>query len=170
MNNIKSALVSFILNFSLFFVFFLFHYSGVYTINILGATPIIPLALLISVCMFQSELTASIIGMVLGIFMDAVANHSSFFYTVTFFIVGFAVSFIVHFFFNKNIRSALALGFIFSVFIYVVRWAFIHIGTDGIVSSIDYLLRYALPSAILTSVFVIPFYLLQNKLNKINSF
>ena len=166
MNNIKSHLVNLVVNLSLFAVLFIFHYSGLFTIDILGAKPIIPLSLLVAVCMFRSELSASLIGMILGFFMDSTSNHSSCFYTISFFLIGFSVAFTVHFFFNKNIRAALALSFIAGVLIFIARWAFIHINIDGIVSSIDYLLRYALPSAVFTSLFVIPFYYIQKHLNK----
>ena len=51
MNNIKSHLVNLVVNLSLFAVLFIFHYSGLFTIDILGAKPIIPLSLLVAVCM-----------------------------------------------------------------------------------------------------------------------
>lgn len=158
--------IIFTVNLVLFGIFFIFHYSELFSIKILGASPILPLSLLVAVSMFSSEITASLSGLVLGFFMDSASSGSSLFYTITFFIVGFTVSFIVHFFFNKNIRSALALALIFSVFIFVCRWLFLYIPTEGWISSIEYLLRNAMPSAVYTAICIIPFYFIERRLSK----
>ncbi len=165
MNNKYTKLIIFTVNLILFGIFFVLHYSELFSIKILGASPILPLSLLVAVSMFSSEITASLTGLILGFFMDSSSSASSFFYTITFLMVGFAVSFIVHFFFNKNIRSALALALMACVFIFICRWAFLYIPTEGLVSSIEYLLRNAMPSAVYTTVCIVPFYFIERKLN-----
>lgn len=171
MNNKLYRFIAIITNLLLFGLFFIHHYSGFINISIAGVSPIIPIALLVCVAMFSSELTASLTGLLLGFFMDSSSSGSSCLYTITLFIVGFSVSFIIHFFFNKNIQAAVALGAMSCSFVFICRWFFLHALAYGISESIGYLMFSALPCALYTTVFVIPFFFIERSLTKnINSF
>lgn len=152
------------LNFLLFFMLYIMHYCGIFNIAIIGANPLSPLALLVAVCMFCSEGTAAFAGFTIGIFMDAVSADSSFLYTATFLICGVGTSLIVHYYFNNNIRSAIALCLISCVFVFLARWLCFYCFGKSLTESLEYLLRFALPSVIYTAIFIIPFYYLERRI------
>lgn len=164
MNKPKSAVVPNIINFFLFALIFICRYSGLLSLKIYGIAPLTPLALLVAVSMFSGEWTAAFAGLITGIFMDSVSSNSSVLYTVTMFITALSVSLIIHYYFNNNIRSAIALCAIFCAFVFLARWIFFFcIGTTT-AESLGYLMRIALPSALYTLVFIIPFYYLERRL------
>ena len=114
--------------------------------------------------MFNEEWVSAFTGLAVGIFMDSSSSKFSIFHTVIFMFIGLAVSFTVHYLFNNNFRSAIALSLLASLFYFVARWIFFH-AIGGVASdSIYYLMQYAFPSAIYTALFIIPFYFLQKKL------
>ena len=69
MTNRKNIFLLRLINTLLFFALFFIQYNGVFTISIASANPMLPLALLVTVCMFSSELTSAISGLLLGIFV-----------------------------------------------------------------------------------------------------
>lgn len=169
--NKPSRILPTALNFLLFALLYILHYCGVFSIKIIGANPLSPLALLVATCMFCSEGTAAFAGLLLGIFMDAVSADSSFLYTLTFFICAVAVSLTVHYLFNNNIRSAIMLCVICCVFVYLARWLCFYCFGKNLSESIEYLLHYALPSVIYTALFIIPFYFLERRIcRKLNQY
>ena len=166
MNKLRSHLLPLSVNLALFFILYIAHYSGIFSIKIMNANPLTPLALLVAVCMFSKETTAAFTGLTLGIFMDAVSSDSSVIYTVTLFIAALAVALTVHYYFNNNIRSAITLCILACVFVFLVRWFFFHALQSSLDTSLKHLLYYVIPSIIYTSVFVIPFYYLEQLLHR----
>lgn len=159
------------LNILIFALLYILHYCGIFNIRIIGANPLSPLALLVAACMFCSEGTAAFAGLTLGVFMDAVSSDSSFLYTATFLICGVGTSLITHYYFNNNIRSAVALCIISCVFVFLARWVFFYCFGKSLNESLDYLLHFALPSVIYTAIFIIPFYYLERRIcRKLNQY
>lgn len=156
-----------LVNILLFSVLFLLHYSGIFTLQIFHANPIVLIPCLVAFSMFSEEWVAAFTGMIVGIFMDSVASGSYGFNTILFMLLGVATSFTVHYLFNSNIRSAIMLSLCASLIYFLTRWLVFHTIGDSISNSIFYLLRFGLPSVIYTNLFIVPLFYLQRKFYKI---
>lgn len=158
-----------LLNFLLFCLLFLLHYSGIFTIRFLHATPLLLLPYLVAFSMFCEEIAAAFAGLATGIFMDSVTSGSSCFHTVVFLLIGLFVSFTVHFLFNNNIRSAVLLSLLATLVYYLLRWLIFYTIGQTVADSLRYLLQFALPSVIYTNLFIIPFYYLHRRFFRIRT-
>lgn len=145
----------------LIFIVLLFHGTNTFDFTVLGAVPMIPLALLVAISIFTNELSASLLGLLFGAVCDSVSTGGSFYHTVIFFCLALAVSFTAHYLFNNNIRSALLLCFLSGCIYYFFRWLLYYAFTNPIEGRLPYLLSVGLPSVIYTTIFVIPFYYLE---------
>lgn len=150
---------------ALFFFFLLvIQYNGVFTIKIANANPMLPIALLVCTCMFSSELTAAISGLLVGIFIDGIAATPPGFNSILLFLLGLAVSLVVRHLFNNNVFSAVALC-VLSTFIYfLLRWIFCFAFWASLNENLTYLLQTVFPSILYTAVFSVPFYYLEKAL------
>lgn len=162
----KSGVELFFINFALFALLLLLHTVGDSVIKIAGATPILTLSALIAFSMFASEWTSSFTGLVLGIFADSVSANGSLFNTVCYLLIALFVSVILHFLFNNNLRSSIAVGLIGSVFFFTLKWLIFFALSPNVQNSLPYLLYTALPSALYTAIAVVPFYYLERYLFK----
>ncbi len=162
----KNTFRYFLINFLIFFILMLFHFSGNISLKIALAEPIPYISLLIAVSMFSSETAAAFSGLVLGFFADSVSAQSSVFNTVCLFLIALAVSVLMHFTFNNNIFSALALGVSGNIFYFLLNWLFFHCFNSGSENISYYLFRIGIPSAIYTAVFIVPFYYFERMLYK----
>ncbi|MBR4909959.1 MAG: hypothetical protein IKZ47_01385 [Clostridia bacterium] len=165
----RKALLIALLNAAIFFILLLFHYSGA-SIKIAGANPISALALLVAVIMFSSELTGVCAGILTGIVMDGVAATPAGFNTVVLMLLSFAAAILSHYIFNRNVQSAATLCLLFTVVYYIARWLVTFAFAGDLEGGFNYLIVTAAPSAVYTTLFIIPFYYLQKYLfSKINS-
>lgn len=163
MTNRKYVFVLRLIN-TLFFIALLFvQYNGIFTLRIARVNPMLPLALLVVICMFCSETTAAISGLLVGIFVDTVASTPQGFNAITFMVLGLAASLIVRHLFNNNIFSAAALCALCSTAYYLLRWAFGIAFGATFTENLTYLMQIVLPSVLYTSVFAIPFYFIERK-------
>lgn len=153
-------------HFAIFFLLILLHFS-VSTFHFHYATTVLWLAYFVAFAMFCEELSATVCGFVIGFFVDAVSSAGSVYHTFFLGILGLAVSLLVHYWLNQNIRTALVLSFFSVMLYYFFRWLFFHAIGGVSTDSLLYLLKYAFPSVLLTSVFIIPFYYLNRKLHRI---
>lgn len=147
-------------------VVILLQYTPLLSIKIANAAPMLPLSFVIAVSMFCSELSASVMGMTVGIFTDTSSSTSFGFNSIVFFVIAFLTSFLVHYLFNNNFRSATALGILLSALYFILRWLFFFSIGHSINDSFIYLFQYALPSVIYTAVITLIFYLLEKSLFK----
>ena len=53
MNKLRSHLLPLSVNLALFYILYIAHYSGVFSIKIMNANPLTPLALLVAVCILE---------------------------------------------------------------------------------------------------------------------
>lgn len=136
-------------------------FTGKPLLSVLGADPLLILSFCIAMSMFCSELTSAISGLIIGIFVDSASSGPAFFNTFFFMLICLAVSLTVHYYFNNNIRAAMALILICSILYFGIKWVFGHAFNGVINDSLQILLKNALPSALFTSVFIIPFYYLE---------
>ena len=157
----KKILTLRLINTLFFAVAVLFQYNGVFKINILTANPMLLLALLVACCMFSSELTAALTGLAVGIFIDSVSSTPAGFNAILLMITALAVCLISKHLFNNNIFAAFTLCLLCSAFYYFMRWIFCIALWQSFAENLTYLMRYALPSAVYTAVFIIPLYFLE---------
>lgn len=148
----------FIANVLIFFFVIFFHTSEVFNIGIKNATPLLLLPLLTAFSFFSGVGTAAVAGFVSGAFMDSVASHTHCFNTVVLMLVGVFVSLAADNLFNKNISAAAVLSLIASAVYYLLMWLFFHGIGNTVRDSLTYLLSYALPSAVYSALFIVPFY------------
>ena len=149
----------------LIFAFLLLtHYTGPARLAVAGALPLLVLPMLCAFSMFHDEMVSAFTGLTIGILMDSVAARSVCFNAIMMFLISLAVSLITRLLFNNNIRAALALGIIGSLFYFLVRWAVFFAFYETAAGNMTYLTRFALPSAIYTAAFLVPFYYLQRLL------
>ncbi len=151
------------INLFLFVVLLLFQYNSGISIKIAGANPLLPLALLFAVSMFVGELSAALIGLAVGVYMDGITATPVGFNAIILFLLALLVSLTVKYLFNNNIRSAIAVCLIATGIYFAFRWL-LGFAFSGIDISLGYLTQFALPSTLYTSAFMIPFYYLEKYL------
>lgn len=154
------------INTVLFIVLVYIQYNATFSLKISQANPMLPLALLVAICIFSSELTGALSGLVVGIFIDATAATPQGFNAITFMVIGLCATLIIKHLFNNNIFSAIALCLICSAFYFVLRWIFCYAGSVSLTENLTYLMQSALPSVLYTSIFIIPLYYLERLLYK----
>lgn len=141
-------------------ILYLLHYTDLIHISVFGAKPMILLPFLVAYAMHRDELNAAVAGLLTGFFADGAASGTSFLHTFFFFIICFAIALSLHYLFNNNLKTAVMLSVTSAIFYYFLRWI-CFFAFSGAENSIDYLMQYALPSVIYTSLFIVPFYFLQ---------
>ena len=158
MKSRKNIFVLRLINAILFAVLIYIQYSSVFTLKIASANPLLPITLLISICMFCSELTATISGLIVGIFMDTVAATPQGFNAVVLMLLGLAASLIVRHLFNNNILSAISLCALCAAAYFIIRWIFCFAFSATLTENLTYLMQTVFPSVLYTCVFAVPFY------------
>ena len=150
---------------AVFFTVILFHTSEIIDISIKNATPMLLLPLITAYSFFAplgNSIAASLIS---GALIDSVTMGSYCFNTIVLFLIAVAVNLIANTLFNKNIFSAATLSLLNCGGYYLLRWVSFHFFGQTMEDSLIYLMSYALPSAIYSAVFIIPFYYLYKFLN-----
>lgn len=155
-----------LINALVFIVLFYIQYNGIFSIKIAQANPLLCIAFLVIMCMFCSELTSTITGLVLGIFIDTVTATPPGFNALLLMVLGLAVSLIVKHLFNNNIFSAIALCTMCATIYYLLRWLLHFAFVSSVAENLTYLLQIALPSVLYTAIFAVPFYYFQKALHK----
>ncbi len=153
-----------IINAILFAVLIYVQYSSVFTLKIASANPLLPIALLVPICMFCSEITAAISGLIVGIFMDAVAATPQGFNAIVLMFLGLAAALIVRHLFNNNILSSIALCALCATVYFILRWILCFAFSATFTENLTYLMQTAFPSVLYTCVFAVPLYYLEKAL------
>lgn len=158
-----------ILSFLIFFIVFLLHYSADIDISIKNASPLAVLPLLCAYSMFAQPSAAAAAGLVLGIAMDGVSMGTYCFNAIILMLSAALVSALAANLLNKNIRSAVLLSVLVSLFYYFMRWLVFYAFAEGTRGNLTYLLSFAFPSALYTAAFIFPFYFIYRYLNKLKN-
>ncbi len=153
-----------LINTLLFAVLIFIQYNGAFSLKIMQANPMLPLALLVTVCMFCSDITAAISGLLIGIFMDTAAATPQGFNAITLLILGLATALIVRHLFNNNILSAIALCVLCASVYFLLRFIFCLAFSASLTENLTYLMQTAFPSVLYTAIFSVPFYYLERTL------
>ncbi len=157
----------FFANVLIFTAIILFDTSELADISIKTATPMLVIPLLCGYAFFANTWNCLIAGVITGAFIDSVSQGAYCFNTVALMILAVSVSLASNNLFNKNIRAAVVLTLLISSVYYIFLWLFFYLSRYDIQSSIGYLLKYAFPSAVYTTVFIFPFYYIYRKFNEI---
>lgn len=165
----KKHTLIFTLNILIFFIIILLRYTNSSPLRFFDATPLLILPLLTAFSLFHSPISCAITGLFAGIFMDAVASGSYCFNAIMLLCIGTFVSVASNNLFNKNVPSSVVLSLITSGIYFIFQWIVFHARIENINDSLIYLLNYALPSAVVSAVFIFPFYFLYKYFHKITS-
>ncbi len=165
----KRVYLLYIINFLIFAILFLVNTSFEGALQIRKATPLLLLPFLTAFAVNNEELTSFTAGLLIGICLDAVTIGSFCFNAITLSLIGVATSFTAKYLFNKNIRATIVLALFGALIYFVFNWLFKFAFVSGVQDSIIYLLDYAIPSAIYSTVFVIPAFYLQRMLQKLKT-
>ena len=170
-NNMNKKKHPFIFTFNvlIFFILILLHYTDKIGININGVSPILVLPLLTAFSIFHSPLTSAITGMLAGVVMDTCAIGSQCFNAIILLCLGAGISVTSNILFNKNVLSATVLSLITAFIYHISQWLVFQSFGKSVANSITYLLKYAMPSALIAAAFIFPFYYLYKYFNKISS-
>ncbi len=152
------------INAIIIFAVFLLRFSGIATLQIGEAVPIILIPIVISVSMFYGENAGLISALFAGLLMDSVASDTSCFNTL-FFVLGATVCGVMaNRFLNRNLKAAICLSIGLSFIYYFLKYLIFFV-FNGISVNYDYFVLNLIPSAVYTALWIIPFYFLQKKLS-----
>ena len=157
----------FIANVFIFTFVILFDTSELADISIKTATPMLVLPLLSAYAFFASTQHCIVVGAITGAFIDSVSYGAYSFNTIVLLLLTVAVSLLSNNLFNKNIRAAVVLTFLISAVYFIFLWLFFYTVAGDMKSSLGYLLKYAIPSAVYSTAFILPFYYIYRKFNNI---
>ena len=149
------------INAILFLVAISLQYNNIFSLKILTANPMLSLSLLVGIAMFSSEFTATITGLVVGIFIDGVSSTVPGFHAICFLLLALGAALTVRHLFNNNVFSAVALCLIGSSIYYILRWALCIASHLSLNENLTYLMQTAFGSVLYTCAFVIPIYFLE---------
>ena len=158
-----------IITFLLFFFSFIIHYTDIIDIGIKNAEPLIILPLLTAFSIFNGVGVSAAVGLTVGIFMDSSASGAVCFNAAVLMISAAMISVLSERLFNRNIRSAVLLCLLTSLFYFLLRWICFYAFGVSHEDSLTYLLSYAFPSVLYTAVFIFPFYFLYKYFNKLTN-
>lgn len=133
------------------------HYSTLFSIKIGTASPLIIIPFLIIVSYYSGMWRGVIFAFAYGIYMDSVAADTLCFNTLALGLIFCVCGVLITYFFNRNISAALLLSLGAALAYFVLKWLFFFVFTATEGHHI-YLFRYAVPSAIYSAVFALPFY------------
>ncbi len=166
MRSTKSIFMLRFINTLIYIALIFIQYNGVFSLKIVTANPMLPISLFVAVCMFCSELSAGISGLIIGVFMDSVAATPPGFNAIVLLLLGLAISLVIRHLFNNNIWSAITLSVLSTGIYFLLRWAFCFAFSVSFAETLTYLMQSAFPSVIYTAVFTVPFYYFEKRLYK----
>ncbi len=157
MKTVKHYMTFFALWGAVALLLYLLSSTGIVTLQIKNAQPMLLLPLIVSVAMAAREWPGLVFGALCGIMLDITAADSYFFNFLTLAVLGCACGLCCSYLLNDNFYAALVLSLGCAVCYFAAHWIVFYLAV-GSPDSLKYLIRYSLPSAIYTTVFIIPFY------------
>ncbi len=151
----------------IFILLYLLTYTELFPLKIGNASPMPLIPAVVTVAFFYGEWRGFLCGLVTGLFADACASQMLSFNTFLLLFIGLAAGLLITHYLNKNIYSIAVLSLCSCIIYYVVKWIALYL-ISGSAQSSDYLLFYALPSAVYSALFIFPLYLLGRAIIKID--
>lgn len=147
------------------FLLYLLDSTGLMTLRIATAHPLLLLPLTVAVAMRAREWAGLEFGGFLGILLDITAADSFCFNLVSLALIGCICGLLSSYYVNNNIYSALVLSLCSSLAYFTAKWLVFYV-FSGRNSVFEYFVNYSLMSAIYTSLFILPFYYLVRFMSK----
>lgn len=139
------------------FLIYLFDSTGIITLKLGSAHPVLLIPLLVSVAMAAREWAGLVLGAFFGMLLDATGAESYCFNLLVFALIGTVCGLLSSYRVNDNIFSAIALSLGSSILYFVLKWAIFFLFA-GHGDALEYLFTISLLSALYTAIFIIPFY------------
>ncbi len=158
MNKQNTSLLPTVLYAAIFFIFYIFTYTDILPLTIGNAAPQLLISAVVAVAIFYGEWTGFVVGMVAGIFADAVAANTVCFNMIAFMLIGITVGLLINRYFNQNIFSAIILCAAANFIYFFAHWL-IFFAFNSFQGAWQYFLCYSLPSAVYSTVFILLTYL-----------
>ncbi len=158
MNKQNTSYLPAIIYGAIFLLFYLITYTDLLVINIGNAAPQLLISAVVAIGIFYGEWTGFTIGMITGIFADAVAANTVCFNMITFMLIGLITGLLINRYLNLNIFSAMILSLCAS-FLYHFAYWFIFFVISKVESSGQYFLLHSLPSIVYSALFIFITYL-----------
>ena len=163
MSKVRS-LVAFLVNALLIFILFILRYSCGLTFGIGNAIPVILIPLVLSCAIFYGENVAMLAGFFTGALMDGSTSNGSWFNTLFLTLGCLICAFLSARVLNRNIKAAICLSVGLSFGYFFIKYLIFFVFA-GVAVNYDYFVLDLIPSALYTSLWLIPFYFLQKKLS-----
>ena len=149
---------------TLMLVLYLLQYCGFLPAH--GAAPVLLLPALIICAMFLGEWYGAILGLITGIFIDAVSVDAFCFNTVAMLLLGCAAGLFIHLLLNNTALSALLLCGGCTLVYVSARWVFFFF-IQHPENAVYHYTHYSLPSVLITLLLSIPLYFIIRKMMKL---
>ncbi len=156
-----------VLNIAVFIFIMLFQATGAISLSVKTATPLLFLPMLTAYASFGELKRTVLLSFFAGTVMDSVTARTYCFNTLIFIFIGVAVYLAANNIFNKNIKGVAVMALLTALLYFIVKWLVYFAFGVSINNSILYLLKYALPSAVYSAVFIIPFFYLYKHFSKL---
>ncbi len=147
------------------FMLYLLDSTGVMTLKIGTAHPVLLIPFLVATAMAAREWVGLLFGAIFGIMLDITAASSFCFNLVILLLIGCICGLLCSYVVNDNIFSAIVLSLSAGLFYFLAKWLWFYI-FSGRGEALNYLITYALPSAAYTALFILPFYYLVKFVSK----
>lgn len=128
-----------------------------FSLKIGTAFPVLLVPAVMVIACFLREWSGFVSGLLCGIALDTVTNGTQYFNTLTLMLLGTAVGLIFKLLLNRNIKAMIIVSILGSLLFFLLKWLFLDL-LRGDPSALTILVKYHLPSAVYTSLFVIPFF------------
>jgi rod shape-determining protein MreD len=160
----RKPFIAVAVNILLLIVFFTMRHSGLAPLSIGQATPLILLPLVVSISIFYGENVGLLTGFLTGAFMDSVSADSSCFNTLFMLICSAVCGMLSSGLLNRNLKAAICLS-VGTSFAYFSLKYLIFFVFSGVSVDYSYFALYLVPSAVYTSLWILPFYFINKKLS-----
>ncbi len=143
---------------------------GCVDLSISNAYPLVPFSLIVAYsCFAQGPSLVVALGLLSGVVMDSFASKAYCFNTLALGLISCGCYLLSAFVFNKNLKATLALCFLLASVYFIFYWLIFICFSVSFEDSVTYLLQYALPSSVYTSLFSAPFYFIFKKLDSLKA-
>lgn len=142
-----------------------FQFNGFIDSDKLNIFPLFPLGFIVVISMFCSELESFFWGLGIGILVDCSSSYRFSLNTILYPVIALAVSLLVHYLFNNNLRSCIVLSLFWAIFLSLIRYIMFYY-SSGLNNLFRGFLNNMIPSALLTTVFTVILYFIEKKIFK----
>lgn len=154
----EAAYLRYILAGVVIFTIFILQYSGLATLSMGRMTAMLVVPAVVFCAMFMGEVGATVLGLIMGIFLDCVMTRAVCFNALFLMAAGCLCSLLGRYVMNRNLWSAMVLSAATGGLYFLLKWLiFTAFSTEG---AATVFWQYVLPSFFYTFVLSLPLYFL----------